>query len=169
MRPRLPHVVGLTACVALLAACAGCSLWAGHPSDASLIQNFRSHRNEFDELLRMFLADEGLGRVAYDFTRPQNHEEVGVSRERLNAYREWFDELGLSAGVEGYGEKETVMFHASTRGLGVTGSSKGYAYLRERPALAVENLDAYRSPDGKSFTAFGHVEGGWYLYLDYED
>src|ERR687886_466493 len=116
------------ACASLLIAAAillsGCS--SEHPSDRSLLDNFRLHKAEFERLLQMFRADKGLGRVAYDFTRPENPRDVGVSRERLREYRDLFGELGLSAGVEGYGEKEVIWFHASTRGLSVTGSSKGY-------------------------------------------
>ena len=117
----------------------------------------------------MFLADKGLGRVAYDFTRPENPQTVGITRERLKVYRGLFDELDLSAGIEGYEEKDVVWFHASTYGLSVTGSGKGYAYLKERPKLVVDNLDTYWSQDGRSFTTFRHLEGNWYLYLDYED
>ena len=62
-----------------------------------------------------------------------------------------------------------VWFHASTRGLAVSGSSKGYAYLLEKPKTLVDNLDEYWSKDNKSFTAFRQIEGNWYLYFDYED
>lgn len=117
----------------------------------------------------MFLTDRGLGRVAYDFTRPENPGAIGISRERLGAYRRLFDKLDLSAGIEGYDEKDIVWFHASTYGLSVTGSGKGYAYVKERPKLVVGNLDTYWSADGRSFTAFRHIEGNWYLYFDYED
>lgn len=168
MRLSLTKVFVLAACLALLSPQAGCSS-PNHPSDAALVENFRSHRSGFEQLLGMFVADRGLGRVAYDFTRPENAETVGVNGDRLRAYRELFDELGLSAGIEGYGEKDLVLFHASTYGLAVSGSSKGYAYLKERPALVVDDLDKYRSPDGRSFTAYRHVEGDWYLYFDYED
>ena len=140
-----------------------------HPSDQELIDNWRAHKSEFQQLLQMFIADKGLGRVAPDFTRPENPINVGVTQERLKAYRNLFNTLGLSAGVEGYDEKETIWFHASTQGLAVSGSSKGYAYLSKKPVLLVENLEKYWSTDGKSFTAFKLIEGNWYLYFDYED
>jgi hypothetical protein len=140
-----------------------------HPSDASMAANFQSHKTEFEELLQMFKGDKGLGRVAYDFTRPANPGEVGVSPQRLVEYRRLFDRLKLSAGVEGYGDKDQVWFIASTQGLSVSGSSKGFAYLTKPPSLQVVELDGYRSADGKSFQAFRHIEGNWYLYLDYED
>ena len=150
-----------------IALISGCS--SRHPTDQSLIDNFQSHKSEFSQLLQMFLADKGLGRVAYDFTRPANPQDIGISQQRLAEYRALFDRLDLSAGIEGYDEKDLVWFHASTQGLSVTGSSKGFAYLKEPPKLVVEKLDNYWSKDGRSFTAFRHIEGNWYLYFDYED
>lgn len=111
-------------CLMMLALLMSCSSLANHPSDASLIGNFQSHKAEFNRLLQMFLADKDLGRVAYNFTRPENPQAIGVTGDRLKAYRELFDKLGLSAGIEGYGKKNVVLFHASTSGLSVTGSSK---------------------------------------------
>ena len=154
-------------CLVAIVFVSGCS--TKHPSDEALVNNFQSHRSEFDQLLQMFLADKKLGRVAYDFTRPANPAEIGISGQRLKEYRKLFDRLDLSAGIEGYDEKDLVWFHASTQGLSVTGSGKGYAWLTKPPQLVVENLDTYWSKDGRSFTAFRHIEGNWYLYFDYED
>ena len=145
----------------------GCS--SKHPTDQSLIDNFQSHKSEFNQLLQMFRADRSLGRVAYDFTRPANPQDIGISQQRLAEYRALFDQLDLSAGIEGYDEKGLVWFHVSTQGLSVTGSGKGFAYLKESPPLVVDSLDTYWSKDGRSFTAFRHLEGNWYLYFDYED
>lgn len=140
-----------------------------HPSDAELLANFQKHKPEFDHLLQMFVADKGLGRVAPDFTRPSDPRTVGVSLERLSEYRKIFRALGLANGIEGYDEKAQVWFMASSQGLSVTGSGKGYAYTSERPVLVVDSLDNYWSKDGQSFVAFRHIEGNWYLYLEYED
>lgn len=140
-----------------------------HPKDAELLENFQTHKAGFNQLLQMFFADKGLGRVAYDFTRPEDLRTVGVSSERLSEYKKLFRKLDLSAGIEGYNEKDYIWFHASTQGLSVTGSGKGYAYLKERPPLVVDDLDTYWSKDGRSFTAFRHIEDNWYLYFDYED
>jgi len=175
----------LTALI-VLAACLGTSSCffpaeREHPKDSELIKNFQTHRAEFDELLEMFKADRSLGRVGPDFTRSAsffetctgpnawNGEEPEVSEGRLKDYRTRFTKLGLTAGIEGYCEKDAVHFHASTRGLSVTGSSKGYAYLASPPKIVVDDLDTYWSEDGKSFTAYRHIDGNWYLYFDYED
>src|SRR3712207_721359 len=90
MRLNRDHSVSLLARL-LLALCVSCSP-AKHPSDQALIENFESRKAEFNQLLQMFLADRGLGRVAYDFTRPENSETIGITRDRLKAYRELFDE-----------------------------------------------------------------------------
>ena len=155
-----------------------------HPKDEHLIQNFQAHKSEFNQLVQMFLEDESLGRVSIDFTRTSNFfekcegpnswngKEIEVSQERLADYRKLFNALKLSAGIEGYCEKDRILFYASTKGLSVTGSTKGYAYLKNAPKNSetlVDNLDNYWSPDKKSFTAYRHVEGNWYLYFDYED
>lgn len=63
----------------------GCS--SKHPSDETLINNFRSHRSEFNQVLQMSLADQGLERVAYDFTRPEEPQTIGISEQRLKEYR----------------------------------------------------------------------------------
>ena len=167
MKPGRKLTRRLSACLLLLALC-GCGS-SKHPSDERLIENFRAHKAEFDQLLRTFLADRGLTRVAEDFTRPDNAGVVGVSAESLKAYRRLFDRLGLKGGVEGPEPKEIVLFYASTQGLGVSGSSKGYAYCKERPPRLADDLDAYRPTDKESFTVFRHLEGNWYLYYNHRD
>jgi hypothetical protein len=161
------HLCKFVTVVLLLCTLTGCE--AQHPKDEVLLKNFRDHKAEFEQLLQMFHADKRLSRVARDFTRPANPTEVGITEERLREYRKLFDVLGLSAGIEGYGEKESVFFLASTQGLSVSGSSKGYAYLATPPELIVDQLDGYKPPDGKSFSAFRRIEGNWYLHFDYED
>ena len=151
----------------ILLAITACS--SRHPSDETLIAEFQGHKPQYNKLLEMFLADKDLGRVAYDFTRPDEPEKFGITQLRLQEYRTLFKELKLSAGIEGYAPKDSVMFLRSTRGLSVSGSSKGLAYLLKPPALVVNSLDDYRSQDRRSFTAFRHIEGNWYLYYDFED
>ncbi len=163
----------------------GCSLYFDkykvHPKDAEMIETFNEHRDKFDTLLRMFQEDRSLGRVAYDFTRTSNFfekceepdcwqgKEIEVSDQRLAEYRKLFSKIGLEKGMEGYGKKESIVFIASTKGLSITGSSKGFIYTTVEPRTLVDDLDSYWSPDGKSFMALRRIEGNWYLYFDYED
>ena len=147
-----------------------------HPSDATLIENFRMHREEFEQLRTMFLADRKLGRIAPTFTRsasffsgaPEPEGPQGTEN-RLMHYRELFRQTGLNAGIEGYDDKQQILFHASTRGLSISGSTKGYAYQISQPEPLVNDLDVYWSSDGRSFTAYRHLDDHWYLYFQFED
>jgi len=128
-----------------------------HPADDVLIENFRAHRGEFEELRQLFMADRNLTRVAFDFTRPENAQSAGVSRDRLNEYRNLFNKLGLKNGIEGYGEKDTIFFHSSSIGLAVTGSGKGYVFVKIFPKRSsiIWTIIGYRtaarlSPSGRS-------------------
>lgn len=139
----------------------------GHPKDDALITNFNAHRNGFESLLKMFREDTALGRVAMDFTRPKNPAEAKVSPARIEEYRKRFGQLQLASGIEGYEAKDEIWFHASALGLSVTGTSKGYAYLKAKPELVAENLDEYKPPLRMgSHVVFRHLEGNWYLYYD---
>src|SRR2546430_5260668 len=91
MRLRLP-------CVALVVAL-GCG---STPSDQDLVAEFHRHRADYDTLVAMLRADSGLGRVAYDFTRPANFfsgaplpASTSVTPARLASYRRLFDRLSL--------------------------------------------------------------------------
>lgn len=149
----------------------GCFMVKQHPTAQQLIVNFRNNQADFERLLLLFKSDNQLGRVAYDFTRSASFTTTtaDVPPERLNTYRALFTRLHLEAGIEGYGDKRTVYFIASTQGLSVSGSAKGYVYSIDRPEPVVENIDAYWPADGRSFTAYQLIEGNWYLYFEYED
>jgi hypothetical protein len=174
-RPITIIILGVSVLLGCLVVAASCiillilndDLGGAHPSSQELINNFLSHRPEFERLLQMAQEDQELYRVAYDSTRPENPEAIGLTQERLTEYRGLFDELNLEAGIEKGGDN--VWFIASARGLSVSGSAKGYIYTQIPPDLVVEDLDNYFSADGRSFTAFQKIEENWYLYYDYED
>ena len=140
-----------------------------HKSDQELVANFQSHRGDFNQLLQMIQTDMQLKRVDEDWTDPTDPQAIGISRERINEYRRLFQRLGIPRGFSAFQTKDHIKFIASTQGLSVSGSSKGYVYARKKPDLIVEDLDHYWSQDGRSFTAHRHIEDNWYLYFDYED
>ena len=92
-----------------------------------------------------------------------------MSQERIQDYRRLFAKLGIPRGFYAFHDPEEFIFTANTRGLSISGSAKGYAYLQKKPRLVVADLDSYWSEDGKSFTAYQHIKGKWYLYFDFED
>jgi hypothetical protein len=157
--------------LALLLLCLGlgsCGT-SGHPSDAELLKNFTRNEAGFEKLLTMIRADKALQRVDDTWTRPEDPASAGIGPDRIQAYRALFATLGIPRGFYAWHDPENFTFLASTSGLGISGSAKGYAYLSRTPEPVVPSLDGYQSPDGKSFTAYRHIKGSWYLYLDHED
>jgi len=101
----------LTVISSLLCSCLPISIEKEHPRDEELIENFQSHKAEFNQILQMFQEDKSVGRVAFDFTRTSNFFEkcksvnswdgntIELSNERLAEYRRLFEVLGLSKGI----------------------------------------------------------------------
>jgi hypothetical protein len=146
------------------------SVCCEHPSDGALIEAFRVHRQEFERLREMFSFDPQLGRVAPTFTRSASFYSGAptpagppVSADRLREYRSLFKALGLDAGIEGYDDKQTIFFHASSLGLAVSGSGKGYVYTTRPPQPLVPTLEKSFFPG--EHIMYRHLEGNWYLYL----
>jgi hypothetical protein len=140
-----------------------------YPSDQELIDRFDQNRADFQALLGMFLSDEGLERVDYDWTRPDNPQDVGVSPERITQYRQYFDKLGLPKGVIGFGKKDNISFPVASCGIAVSGTSQGYAYVQATPELLVDSIENYHHGKFESYTIYRHLSGNWYLYYDFED
>ena len=161
---RLRHLIILL----LLLVCGGCGK-SSHSTDQVLLQNFKRHEADFEGLLTMLRTDKKLVRVDDTWTRPDDPSSIGVTPERIKSYRRLFLTLHIPRGFYAFHDPERFTFLASTRGLSVTGSAKGYAYMEDKPDLVVTNLDTYWSADGRSFTAYRHIKGNWYLYFDYED
>jgi len=150
----------------MLAIACGCG--SSHPSDASLLANFENHEEDFETLLNMLREDKKLRRVDEDWTDPDDLSMIGVSEGRIRDYRALFAKLRVPRGFCAHHGPEVFTLIASTYGLSVSGSSKGYEYREEAPDQVVADLDSYWS-NGDSFRAYRHIDGNWYLYFDFED
>jgi len=140
-----------------------------HRSDEDLIANFQSHRAEFNRMLQMINEDNGLDRVDYYWTHPENPQTVGISAGRIDEYRRLFRSAGVPRGFSAFQTKDYVEFIASTQGLSVGGSSKGYLFAKQPPPRVVGNLDTYRTQDTRlspAFPVYRHIEGDWYLFFE---
>ena len=160
-------VISISLALLPLLVLSGCG--SSHPSDQSLLDSFQKHEQDFDKLVGMVRKDNGLQRVDDIWTNPGDLTSIGVSDERIQKYRDLFAKLAIPRGFYASHDPERFTFLASTRGLSVSGSAKGYAYLEEKPDLVVRSLDTYWPDDGRSFTAYQHIKGNWYLYFDFED
>ena len=81
----------------------GCHILLGRlPTDGELQQRFHEHRQELEQLVAMFKADKGLGRVGGNFTRPDDPSAINVSSDRISEYRRLCSVVGSRACIEGY-------------------------------------------------------------------
>jgi len=159
----------ISASVILLLIISLCGCGTSHPKDQTLLDNFKKHELDFEKLITMIRSDKKLRRVDDTWTDPGDPQSIGISQERIREYRAMFSKMSIPRGFYAFHDSERFIFIASSHGLSVSGSAKGYAYLEEKPDLVVTNLESYWSKDGRSFTAYQHIKGNWYLYFDFED
>lgn len=133
-----------------------------HPRDSELIDKFIAEEPTFGELASMVredLAKSGRGLL---LRRGEHSPALSVARNRE------YDELlnRLSGLLLSSWESDRLVIWVSTRGLSITGSSKGFETLQNKPELLVDDLDHYRHPVFESYRAYRHLKGDWYLFLD---
>jgi hypothetical protein len=146
------------------------------PSDQSLASELRLSHADYDSLLRMFVADSGFGRVAYDFTRPANFfsgtrqaDTTPMTASKLAAYRSLFDRLSLTGGIEGYDQKHVIYFwrYTSGFGAGLGGSGKGLAYSDSLPIDRPSRFGCTKS--GGDCTEFRPIGNRWFILDDHNN
>lgn len=138
---------------------------APHPGDAAMLEQFHRQRAALEELLAMIGTDEGVERLAPDFTRP---EPPPLTDARLADYRSRLDAAGIRRGFSHYGDE--VVFIVSTRGLAISGSAKGFLHAARAPddAVVVDgDLDDAAAPLARQDPLLvRRIAGDWWLMLD---
>lgn len=147
--------------LALTCFCVGC---AGHPSDQTLEDRFRSNEANFEELLKMLNEDSDVARISKEFAFLNSGADPGLSQERLEKYRELFKALRLEGGVHRQ-DKSIVRFIASTnQNVFLGNSEKLYLHSEVVPSPLVDSLDEFiKTSAGKEVRAFKRLSGSWYL------
>lgn len=147
-----------------------------HPSDEVLQLNFYRFEPEFERLIRMSNQDSKVIRIAPDFTRlednwqwPRHESQWGISRARWEEYRSLFRKLAIEAGISRESPYGSTFLTASTFGLAVSGSEKGYVYSSRAPFPMVKSLDSPEIEVKSLQPIFRHIKGNWYLYYWYDD
>ena len=164
----------------MVVACNPFNLDTPHPSDDELIHNFQKNDVDFYKLIGMSNEDSKVIRIANDFTRLENNWawprpelELGFSQQRWGEYRSLFNKLGLKAGIERDPiENGTAIFLiASTKGLAVSGSSKGYVYSEKELKPVLDSLNDAKVKDylerekpQNEITLYRRIKGNWYIF-----
>jgi hypothetical protein len=153
--------------------------WEEHLPDAALIDHFTARKEQFEALREMFMHDRGVEFLGRDRSEPADLKSLGVGEKRLAEYRRLLVELKIKF-LHGSADRTSGMdFVMTSRGLSISGSSKGYAWLPSAPTLMAGDLDQYvarsivqkenaRSKSeqmaASAFTVYRSLGGHWYLF-----
>jgi hypothetical protein len=138
------------------------------PSDSAMLRHFERQEVTFDKLVEMAGSDKGLVRVDVDWTMPADTQSVGVSRERVAAYRKLLRDAGTPRGFKVSPENAGYDFYFWLRGSAISDDvTKGFAYRTSPPPIIVQTLDGIHADPGKELVAYRHIRGNWYLFYEF--
>jgi hypothetical protein len=137
------------------------SFYEQHKKDNKLIETFNLHRAQFNQILQ----------IMQENCNDSKNQEKGLklTDENLAKYKRLAKEIGFSEETFGNCIKDGVEFVDSVQGLAVSGSSKGYAFLNNKPEILTVRLDTYQHPNPDSYTAYRNIEGNWYLFFEFDN
>lgn len=164
-------VLGLSAVSAIVF----CATSKQLQSDKVLRARFLADRADFERLVVMANEDTHLTRIAPDFTWldddvawPRNN--VGISEQRWNDYRQFFQRVGASEGIIKYTDPPLILFPISSMGLVPSGVEKGLAYSQAPLDPVLKSLDErppdkyWKGPDRSHVLAYKQIDNHWYIY-----
>ncbi len=142
-----------------------------HPTDDELINNFNATKELFTKMIKMIEIDTNLKRVDDNWTSPDDHSSIGISKKRISEYRKLFIKCNVPRGFSAFHKEEEIQFIASCFGLATGGSCKGYVYKKVKPPETeiVSSIDDYIPKNSRSYRIYLHIEDNWYLFYDYDD
>jgi hypothetical protein len=152
-------------------ALSACGLFQSHPSDRALLAEFRAERADLERLVALARDDGQLDRISYEWFRTgtgsvRRRPSPGLlDAARWNEYRRLFHRLHLEEGVAN--GRDGIYLERSVSGLAISGSSKGFALLRARPDDECPSLDHIPREDRSRDSCYRHLDGDWYLFLDW--
>ena len=162
MRSRVCEVAGLLVIFSLI----GCY---SPPKEAQLIENFNSHRAEFNNLVTMATADRAFAPISAAEIPPR-----GMADSRFKEYKDIFRQLGIQNGINwglaGHPDGFVALFSTSVP-MGTKGRDVGYVYSSVPPDPIVSHLPISASPfeirrDHGHEAFFRALDGEWYLFYD---
>jgi len=141
---------------------------SNHPEDQQLINNYAQHKTEFNQLAQMLLQETRLLVIFPDSGNCQIEDEKLVNSaidEKCKEYIQLFKLLGLNWAYSG---PEPIWLTASSYGLGVSGSEKGYVYTSQLPTLDGDGTLVNNIEEASELLLpyFRHVDNNWYIYYD---
>lgn len=170
-------LIGGCGMILLLVAWIGCPFMGPSPSDASLTRKFREHRQDFDALAKLALADTAFVGAGHDpwlrrftvYVRDTPHSNRRLTDDEARAsgrgqYRRLLDRAGVPAISRGH-DGISVRFVVSSKGE----ARKGILYS-ELPLEPVgESLDGVSGPIVSRWHGYVVLAPRWYLFHEPRD
>lgn len=146
-------------------------------SDEAVRTRFFAHRADFERLVAMANEDSHLTRIAPDFTWldddvawPRNN--VGISEQRWNDYRQMFQRVGDSTGIVKGTNPARIIFPITSGGLVPSGFAKGLVYSQMPLSPVLKSLDKRfpdelrDGPDRSHILVYKPIADHWYIYYE---
>ena len=140
-------------------------------SEAALEANFWQHRQQLEQLVRMFNEDTMLHSISHDFTSPSftnpytdtpSATELGFTESRWNRYRSLFRQTGIVGGLIRYEDGAINFLYWGN----IAGFSRGYVYSEKSLQPMVESLEDIPSPR-PNCRIYVKITDNWYIYGDW--
>lgn len=162
----------------VLGVCALCAIFLSSqkpPREEKIIAEFRAHRNAYETLQKMLLADDQVAAVYVEggvetttSGLPHRPEEVNFPEARYKDYVALLKQVGSNAAFRTAGQNpELACF--GVWGAGWAGNTRHmWVYWAGRtPANQVADLNDYYQNPKRARNVFRHIEGDWYLRADW--
>jgi len=163
------------------------------PSAELMLENFHENREIFNTINNMlnedgkleviqflvarpsFLRWFGFGKVIPEFAFegsnevfelyivPDDYEEIGIDKERIEEYRDVMRSIGCRE-ISRFSDDKSydLIFYRNTFFRG--GTVRGYFYSYSPPKIVSDNIDTYRHKDNGWYEVHQHIEGNWYIF-----
>lgn len=136
------------------------------PTDASLIEQFRSHRRDYEEMTGIMLANKSFNWSAAENAAYRTGPITTASPEAVARLRKLLGDTDNLHGVRRFNDGAIAYDYWAVGSAVSDDLSKGIAYLPKPPAKVRATLDKYSPPDQVAETAYRHIEGPWYLFYE---
>lgn len=139
------------------------------PSDAALIKQFYSNRQDFEKLQAMLQKDSNIFEVAaYGVSTnlneigPLTWQQAGLKMGRYDEYLATFKQAGV---ILAWHRDEEFYFLVRRWGFAGEGWGIAIVWRADEPTNQVATLDNYLKGDPGRSGVYRHVEGKWYLWM----
>lgn len=143
-------------------------------SDEEVIDHFKNHRSEFEQLAALSNSSVTRGRIDVGFVDPFDEDEFDA--DFVKKVRRLLKATGVRQAIIAKDGRPAFLYDAT--GLSIGGRSKSIYYslgpIPGRFAVFVVDTDRYHNYrrtriSRRSYTSYRKIEEHWYIEFDYED